>query len=306
MKLSQSCIGAMLAITTAVFWAALPLAMKQVLQVANAPTIVWARFVVAAIWMWIWLAPVTHRPAKLFFSWRYVVLFSIAAVGLGANFVFFNASVKYLSAPASQIISQAGPVLLILGSVFILREPLGRVQMAGMCVLLLGLGMFFNQHIGDVLRLEGAYVYGLFLGFMGSIVWAAYAIAQKSLLRTVTPTQIMRFIYTCCAIGLFPLATPSDLLKLNLLQALCLGFCCINTLVAYGAFSEALVRWEATKVSAILTLCPLFSLLFSELAWWLNPSMFPTERLNAIGIVGAFVVVAGALSMTRGRGIGKK
>lgn len=298
MKSYQNCIGALLAITTAVFWGSLPLAMKQVLQVTDAPTIVWARFVVAALWMWLWLAPVTHRPSKLFFSRRYIVLFSIAVLGLGANFVFFNASVRYLSAPASQIISQAGPVLLILGSVFILREPLSRVQTIGMIVLVSGLGMFFNQHIGELVSFEGEYVYGLFLGLMGAIVWATYAIAQKALLRTVSPTQIMRLIYTCCAIGLFALAKPAELLNLNLVQALCLGFCCINTLVAYGAFSEALMRWEATKVSAVLTTCPLFALFFSEIAWWLNPVMFPTERLNMLGIVGAFVVVAGALVMT--------
>lgn len=306
MKLSRNWVGALLATTTAILWAALPLAMKQVLQVTDAPTIVWIRFLVAAVWMWVWLAPITHRPTKFFVSPRYVVLFCIAAVGLGGNFVFFNASVRYLSAPAAQIIGQAGPVLFFLGSVFILREPLGRVQVAGMAVLLTGLGMFFNQHIGELVRIEGEYVYGLFLGILAAISWASYAIAQKALLRTVTPKQIMRFIYTCCAIGFFPLASPADLLQVNLLQAISLIFCCGNTLVAYGAFSEALVRWEATKVSALLTLSPLYALLFSEIAWWVSPVLFPTERLNLLGIAGAFVVVTGALAMTRGPGAAKR
>lgn len=301
MKAYQNLIGALLALTTAVFWGALPLAMKQVLLVADAPTIVWARFTVAALWMWVWLVPVTQRPSKLFFSWRYLVLFSIAVLGLGCNFLFFNASVIYLSAPAAQIISQAGPVLLIFGSVLILHESLNRVQQIGMGVLLAGLAMFFNQHIGEFLRLEGDYVYGILLGLLGAVVWAGYAIAQKSLLRTVSAVQIMRLIYTCCAIGFLPLASPADLLKVDWMQGLCLAFCCLNTLIAYGAFTEAMVRWDAAKVSALLTLTPLFSLIFSELAWWINPAMFPTERLNLLGIVGAFVVVLGALTMTRSK-----
>lgn len=42
-------VGICLALTTAVFWGALPIAMKQVLQVMEPYTIVWYRFLIASV-----------------------------------------------------------------------------------------------------------------------------------------------------------------------------------------------------------------------------------------------------------------
>ena len=42
-------------------------------------------------------------------------------------------------------------------------------------------------------------------------------------------------------------------------------FCGLNTLVGYGALAEAMARWQAAQVSALITLTPLFTLLFSDL-----------------------------------------
>lgn len=299
--LSQSFVGAILATTTAVLWGSLPVAMKPLLEVLDPFTLVWLRFTVAAAAIWIWLAPRTHRPARPFFSWRYVLLFVLATAGFASNFVAFSSSVKYLSAPASQIVGQAGPVLLILGGVFILHERVSTMQKIGFGVLLIGSISFFNQHLSDFLRMEGDYIIGVGLGLFGGTCWAIYALINKVLLRELSPSEVMRVIYSGCAVILLPLATPSLMLQMNGLQTFCLIYCCANTLLAYGAFNEAMVRWEVTKVSAMTTMTPLFALLVSELAWWFAPSSFPTDTLNTMGILGAFVTVTGALLIALGR-----
>lgn len=298
--LQSGTVGILLALTTSTLWGALPLAVKQVLVVIDPLTIVWARFLVAAIWMWLWRGNGGHRPTLLHFSWRYIVLFSVAVLGLGCNFVLFNSSLYYLSAPASQIVGQAGPVSLMLLCVFFLGEPLSRFQMAGIAVLLLGMPVFFNQHLASFTQPGGDLLPGLALGLSAAFMWASYGVIQKFLLRTVTPKQMLRILYTSCAVVLFPFATPSSLLQLEGVQIPAMLFCAANTIVAYGAFTEALSRCDASKVSGILTLSPLFALLFSEIAWMIDPATFPTERLNLLGFVGAFVVVVGAL-MTIGR-----
>jgi len=49
-------------------------------------------------------------------------------------------------------------------------------------------------------------------------------------------------------------------LQLTQLQLWLLVFCCINTLIAYGCFAEAMNLWDASKVSATLALAPLFTI----------------------------------------------
>ncbi len=72
-------------------------------------------------------------------------------------------------------------------------------------------------------------------------------------------------------------------------------FCGLNTLVGYGALAEAMARWQAAQVSALITLTPLFTLLFSDLLSMARPDVFARPMLNLIGYLGAFVVVAGAM-----------
>lgn len=72
-------------------------------------------------------------------------------------------------------------------------------------------------------------------------------------------------------------------------------FCGLNTLVGYGALAEAMARWQAAQVSALITLTPLFTLLFSDLLSMAWPDVFVKPMLNLLGYLGAFVVVAGAM-----------
>ena len=72
-------------------------------------------------------------------------------------------------------------------------------------------------------------------------------------------------------------------------------FCGLNTLVGYGALAEAMARWQAAQVSALITLTPLFTLLFSDLLSMARPDVFVRPMLNLLGYLGAFVVVAGAM-----------
>lgn len=297
----NSAMGASLALVTAVCWGAVPVALKPLLTTVDPATLVWIRFTVAALGVWIWMVPATHRPSRLYFSWRYILLFGVATVGLAENFVAYNASVGYLSPPAAQIVAQTGPALLIAGSVLVLRESVSWLQKVGFVLLVAGMLFFFNQHLDDFLRLEGDYLYGIIVGVVGSTGWAFYGLINKILLREFTPLEIMRVIYTGSALLIFPLATPRLLLGIDALQLACLLFCCANTLVAYGSFTEALARWDATKVTALTTLSPLFALIISEIGWYLAPSAFPTDRLNMLGICGAFVVVGGAVLIAVGK-----
>ena len=312
MKLGNNGAGLLLALLTALFWGALPLAVKHVLPVMDAVTLVWLRFCVAAVW--IWCAPALRgsrgarpaavpatSPASAASSRRRTwLLLAVASAGLGANFVFFNSSVAYLSASACQILAQAGPVLLLLGGVFILREAFLPVQAVGVALLLGGLLLFFNTRLALLWGGDSDFAFGMLLGGSAAVVWATYGLAQKVLLRHLTPTRILRVIYPCCALGLAPLATPADILRVDAVQLICLIFACINTLVAYGSFTKAMSIWHAAKVSAVVATTPLFSLVLESLLHSLWPAAYPLDSIGLLSLLGACVVVLGALGIAVG------
>ena len=289
-------IGISLAVTTAVCWGALPIAMKEVLVVMEPFTVVWYRFTIAALGLGLILA-VRGRlpPVTLFRQPRWLLILAIATAGLLGNFIFFSSSLQYLSPTASQVIGQLSPVGMMFASVLILKERMRITQVIGALMLIFGLLLFFNVSLIEIFTRLTDYTLGVLLGVCAAMVWVTYGVAQKVLLRRLASPQILVMLYTLCAIALFPLAKPEVIFQLSGWQLACLLFCGANTLIGYGALAEAMARWQAAQVSALITLTPLFTLLFSDLLSLAWPDVFARPMLNLLGYLGAFVVVAGAM-----------
>jgi drug/metabolite transporter (DMT)-like permease len=119
-------------------------------------------------------------------------------------------------------------------------------------------------------------------------------VAQKHLTKTLRPQQILLLIYIGAIIVLFPLASPASIRGLSALQFWMLVFSCVNTLVAYGAFAEALDHWEVSRVGAVLALAPLVTLLSTRLVNRLFPGLLAPEGLSTLSVLGALLVVGGS------------
>ncbi|WP_435946356.1 DMT family transporter [Dryocola sp. BD586] len=292
----QAGIGILLALTTAVCWGALPIAMKQVLTVMEPPTVVFYRFLMASIGLGSILALRGKLPAmRIFRKPRWLVLLAIATGGLFGNFLLFSSSLQYLSPTASQVIGQLSPVGMMVASVVVLKEKMRGTQVVGAIMLLCGLVMFFNTSLIEIFTRLTDYTLGVIFGVLAATVWVTYGVAQKVLLRRLASQQILFLLYTLCTVALLPLAQPKMIFQLSGWQLACLIFCGLNTLIGYGALAEAMARWQAAQVSAIITLTPLFTLLFSDLLALAWPDFFAMPLLNLVGYAGAFVVVAGAM-----------
>ncbi|NDL61406.1 DMT family transporter [Acerihabitans arboris] len=292
----QAGVGIALALTTAMCWGALPIAMKQVLTDMEPYTVVWYRFIMAGIGLAFILAPRRQLPSlRPFFRWRWLIMLVIATAGLLGNFIFFSSSLQYLSPTASQVIGQLSPVGMMFASVLVLKERMRVTQVIGAMMLISGLVMFFNTSLIEIFTRLTDYTLGVILGVCAAAVWVCYGVAQKVLLRRLASQQILFLLYILCTIALSIVAKPAAVMHLSGWQVACLAFCGINTLVGYGALAEAMARWQAAQVSAIITLTPLFTLLFSDLLSLVWPDYFAAPALNIVGYMGAFVVVAGAM-----------
>ncbi len=286
--------GFCLALTTAVLWGMLPIALKIVLTDLTANTITWIRFLAAACFVAAVLYKHDSLPSLQKVRGKVAKLLAIAVIGLLLNYILYLVGLSKLSAETAQVVIQLAPFLMMLGGIFIFREHLLFWQRIGALLLVVGLLLFFNDRLWLLLTQFGQDSYGVLLVVIAAITWAAYALAQKQLLMTFNSQQIMLFIYVAGAVSFLPLADWTPLASMSGLHWGLLLFCCLNTIVAYGAFAEALQHWEASKVSAVLAITPLLTILFANLVSWVYPDAPAAQALNGWSIAGACMVVVGS------------
>ncbi len=289
-------LGLALALFTVFCWGGLPIVIKVVLRDIDAVTLSWFRFLVAALFMLGYLAAQRKIPNLRSTTGRTKGLLFAAGLGLGLNYVLFQAALQHIGPSAAQIVIQVSPVMFILGSVLIFRESFSRLQRVGLGIMTAGYTLFFAERYVHAEAAGPGYALGVVLVLSAGVGWAAYAMAQKQLLTTFDSKQIMTFVYTACAIALTPLAAPSKMLGLEPVILWLVIAAAANTIVAYGAFAESLAHWEGSRVSAVIALTPVMTLSLAELGSYLWPERLPSEQLAWWSYLGAALVVAGSMT----------
>jgi drug/metabolite transporter (DMT)-like permease len=295
-------LGLALALATAACWATLPIALKVSLEALDPLTLTWFRFLVAAGLMGAWLAARGKLGAYRTLGRRGWGLLALAAVMLVGNYVLYLLGVQLTTPGNAQVLIQLAPLLMALGGIVVFGERYAPAQWLGLAIILAGLALFFADQWRSGAGAPRDYVLGSALVVVGAIVWAVYALAQKQLLQSLDSTAVLWVVYAVATLCLWPFAHPSSLARLDAMHAWMLAYCALNTLVAYGAFAEALAHWEASRVSAILATTPLLCLASVAAVHGLWPTLVATESVGATGYVGAVAVVAGsAMSSLLGR-----
>lgn len=293
--LNKNVAGFFLSLNAALMWGMLPVAIKELLAGMDATTIVWYRFLVAGIVLGLWLLGTRKLPHILHASKLVQKLLLIAALALSSNYFLFSYSLNFVNAETSEAVIQLTTLFLILGGVIIYKEPFVAVQKIGTLLIVLGLLLFFNDRIRELASLANRETVGVIIVVFAAITWVVYALLQKQLSRDFSSVQILFFIYLFAIVLLLPFISPASLLQLSPFHAALLAFCCVNTLVAYGCFAEALNCWAASKVSAVLALAPLFTIGTLKFIVWLNPDYSFSDRLSLLSIIGALLLVVGSV-----------
>jgi drug/metabolite transporter (DMT)-like permease len=293
-------LGFGFAMTTVVLWGVLPLALKVVLTVLDALTITGFRLAFAALVLGVvlWRRDALPPLAKLGRNvWG---LLAIATLGLAANYISYLVGLDWTTPANAQVLIQLAPLLLALGGILVLGERFTPAQWAGFAVLVAGLALFSGSQLRALAATLDTYVAGVGMMVLAALTWAAYGLAQKQLLRDLPSQAVMLCIYVGCSVCFAPFVRPAGLMELDAVGWGVLIFCAANTLVADGAFAAALEHWEASRVSAVLSLTPLATLGFAGLAFWLLPGWLPSEELSPASLAGAALVVVGSLVTSLG------
>ena len=284
----------LLALLAALFWGLLPLALQLVVPVLDTYTITWCRFLVAGIVVGLFLARRSSLPRPWLLAPGLRLLVPIAVVGLTLNYTLFVVGVHLTSPATAQVVIQSANLFVLLGGLVVYRERFSRLQWLGAAILIMGLLLFFNRRLPLMFGGASKLGLGVLLLIVGSLTWACYGLAQKRLLREWNSAQLLWLLYVGGALLLTPLAQPSHLRLLNPAQTGALLFCCLNTLIAYGAYAEAMHLGEVARVSATVAVSPLFTSLASVVAaGWLMP-LPASEIPNLWTWMGVGAVVGGS------------
>jgi len=298
-------LGFVLALITSVMWGAVPLAMTPLVADATPITISWIRMTTAGVVLFVIFAAngqLKRMPMPVGIE-RWLLLGAVLM--LAANFVLYVSSLSFIAAPVAQSIVQIAPVLLMIGSLFVFGERFVRTQWIGFVVLLIGILVFCAERLKVKNAAFDVFSNGVLLMFIAAVCWAIYGIAQKRLLFRMRSQNVLMMIYLCCSVLMFPFTELTVVPTLDVLQTGLLTFLAANTLIGYGAFAEALHRWDASKVSAVLAFQPVVTLFGASLLGWLVPAHWPQEPFTVTAVLSALVVVMGSMMCALGANWGR-
>lgn len=286
--------GLTLTLVTVACWGMLPVALKALLVYMDPWTITWYRFLVAAIVLGGWLAFTGGLPRPRAWSASAALLLAVAVLGLVGNYVLYLVGLDHVEPGTAQVVIQLAPMFLLLGGLFVFREPFRAGQWLGLAVLVTGLVVFFHDRLAMLVSPGTGPGRGVALIVAAAVTWAAYGLAQKKLGGTLSPASVLLVVYIAAVPLLLPASAPGVLFDLDGAALALLAFCSANTLVAYGCFAEAMKAWEASRVSAVLAVTPLATLGVVSLTHRWFPDHVPAESVDALALGGALMVVAGS------------
>jgi drug/metabolite transporter (DMT)-like permease len=293
--------GFWLSMLTALLWGMLPVAGVLLLGNLDVVSITWTRFAFSTLCVFGVLYQRRQLPSLRALSVPLRWMLLVAVIALLGNFLFYLVGLNLLNPEATQTIIQIAPIILLLGSVTINGERLSKLEWGGAIVLVIGLLLFFNQRLGYLFSAFGDETLGVIIMIIAAVSWAIYGLLQKRLLQALSSIQVTLLIYAAGALLLLPFISPAAMLQLAPLQNAALLFCCLNMVFGYGAFTEAMRVWQAAKVSAVIALAPVFTILTMKVAVWGWPDVFTSSELNVLAYAGALVVVAGSMLAALGK-----
>lgn len=286
--------GVFYAMITAFLWGFLPIFLKVSLKELDSISIVWFRFIFAFTILFLFYLITDKKQLQIIK--RPPLILVIAALALGVNYLGFMQGINYTTPSNAQIIMQTAPILLALVGVIFFKERINKKQIVGFCIAGLGLFLFYRNQLQAFIQDADAFNTGFMWIELGAVMWVLYAALQKQLVQK-HPAQLLNMVlYGIPAILYIPFVDFEAFATLSLTTWLLIIGLGMNTLVAYGCLALAFKYTEAYKVSLIVTMNPIITLLTMAALGAINVSWIQTDTLSIYSILGAVLVIGGAIT----------
>ncbi len=290
--MSDNLKGILSASITAILWGFLAIAMKVALQYIGPVAISWFRFCLAALFLLGYYLIKKPKTLKAILKSFPISLF-FAALFLGYNYLGYILGLHYTTPATAQVVIQTGPMLLTLSGILIFKEKINRLQLLGFGIATVGLILFYYNQLAPLTD-TSAYNIGFFWIISAAVSWTCYAILQKKLVTQHEPQLLNLFIYGIPALLLLPFIDFQEFHNLAIWQWILLVFLGLNTLVAYGFLALAFKYTQAYKVSIIVILNPIITIVSITVLYHIRVDWIKGEQLSLLSTIGALLLLLGA------------
>ncbi|BAX80792.1 DMT family transporter [Labilibaculum antarcticum] len=292
--ISSNYKGVLYAMVTALLWGFLPIFLKVSLNDLDPISIVWFRFTFAFSILFIYYFLTDKKQLKIIK--RPPLFLVIAALALGVNYLGFMQGINYTSPSNAQITMQTAPILLALVGIFVFKEKVNSKQLLGFGIAGLGLFLFYRNQLQVFIQDTEAFNTGFFWIELGAVMWVLYASLQKKLVLKYPPQLLNMVLYGIPAILYAPFVDFAAFSNLDFSSWMIVIFLGMNTLIAYGCLALAFKYTEAYKVSLIVTVNPIITLLTMAILASINVQWIKTDSLSIYSMLGAVLVIGGAIT----------
>jgi len=267
-------------------WGTAPIAGKVALAGITAPVLSTLRLLAGGIFLAVYLRrrdpALFHRPPRLVYP---------AALGLAANYVGFMWGVDWAGAATAHVLIQLAPLFLLLLGIVLFKERLTARQATGATVAFAGVFLVTRSPADPAAA--PAPLAGILAAILGALAWGGYAAAQKALGNRHPSGRTMMWILLLAAAMSTPLSLVQESRTPGTVQVIAILYLCANTIAAYWSFAEALRHIEASVAAVLTTLGPVVSFSLLWLADVCDSRYLPRERLDALKLAGAALVITG-------------
>ncbi len=277
-------------------WAGNFMAGKIALQVVGPLTLTALRAVIASIVL-LWYIRLSYPTWPTVSAADLQTFLILALTGLVSNTTVWYFGLQRTFAMNAAIVGATGPVFTTLLSATWLREPLSRVNVAGILLSTAGVVLTVTRGSLEAVRSLDLHA-GDFLILVGQAIWAMYSVYARHVSRQFAPTIITTGSYLCAAMFLVPLAlferpwtafpgvTPGTVLAIL--------YAAIAVTISHIWFYWGIRVVSAPVASLTVNLIP-FEVL--ALSW-----LFLDEPVTWVQVGGALIVISGVGLATRKAG----
>ena len=216
----------------------------------------------------------------------------LGGIGLSLNFLLYALSLSYTTVSTGVLIVQFQYVTLAVLAVVVLRERLGVRKIAGMAIVLIGIGLVLSVRVEVSDLLAPRYALGNILMVFSGLGFGIYGLGNKALAtHTDTPTILLPMLTIAAAISGGLAATQFEVRAeptlASLVVAAALGL--IGTGGSFILISEGMKRLSTALVGTITALTPIGQIMLAHLVL--------DEPLTWILAMGGGLILVGVLSM---------
>lgn len=271
------------------FWAGNYVFGKYVVSEMTPLWITFSRWLVASFLL-IPIAYFAEKPKWNTIRKQWHVLFFMGILGIAAFNLALYSALHYTSPTNASLISALNPGLIVLCSLFLLREKISWIQVLGLIFSLLGVFLVLTGgHLGQILQTE--YNRGDLIMIIAIVVWTLYSVLGKRLtnIPPITATAASALFGT---IIMAPFAIYEGINIAKISPVAVTGILYMVIFPSIGSF----VLWNmcirevgASRAGIFLNFIPIFTAIIS---WVLG------EKITAAQVCGGLLVFIGVYLTT--------